>query len=448
MTQTTGPEDRQADVIVIGGGLAGLTATALVARAGRSVIVLERSARLGGRAATHVRADARLNLGPHAIYRGGHAFRVLRDLDVPFSGRFPVPHKSFLFAGDAAYRLPSGLWSLATSRLLGAREKWRMARLLSTLPRLDTRPLDRTPLSDWVGREAGTGPLAGVLLALFRLGTYAHDPERLSAGAALDQLKLALAENVWYLDGGWQTLVDGLRDRAARHGTAVRTGAQVGSVGGDGEGVTVRLADGGVLTGGAAVLAVGPDAACTLLGLPADAPLARRVAAGVPVRASCLDVALDRLPRPGHDFALGTDRPLYYSVHSASARLAPDGVAVVHAMKYLGNDRAADGGELEAFLDKLQPGWAGHAVARQALPGMTVSHALPLASEGGLAGRPGVAAAGEGHPNVFLAGDWVGGRGMLADASAASAEEAAGLALAALAASPARPGRRPSRVGA
>jgi hypothetical protein len=53
---------------------------------------------------------------------------------------------------------------------------------------------------------------------------------------------------------------------------------------------------------------------------------------------------------------------------------------------------------------------------------MTVSPGLPRADEGGLAGRPGVALPG--CPCVFLAGDWVGPQGMLADAAAASAVDA------------------------
>ena len=56
--------------------------------------------------------------------------------------------------------------------------------------------------------------LSLLLAALFRLSTYCDDPEQMSAGAAIDQLKLALAGNVWYLDGGWQTLVE----RPARSG--------------------------------------------------------------------------------------------------------------------------------------------------------------------------------------------------------------------------------------
>ena len=441
-----GYERDHADVIVVGGGLAGLTAAALLARAGCSVVVLERAAKPGGRAITHVRQGVRFNLGPHALYRRGHAFRLLRELGVPFTGRSPDAGRGLLFADDTPHLLPAGLGTLLATRLLTPREKWRLMRLLMALPRLDARPYDRLALGDWIERTSGAGRLAGLLETLFRISTYADELRRLSAGSALDQLKMAVAGNVWYLDGGWQTLVDGLRDRAVRCGADLRTGARVGAVQVDCEGVSVRLADGEALRGYAAVLAVGPEEACKLLDLPEDAPLVRWTAGRIPVRAACLDVALNRLPRPNHLVAFGMDRPLYYSVHSAVARLAPEGVAVVHVAKYLGGGAAADEGELEGFLDALQPGWTEHVVDRRFLPGMAVAHALPSADEGGLAGRPGVAV--DGRPRVFLAGDWVGARGMLADASAASAEEAACGVQAIVGHTAARSAGRSAHVGA
>ena len=132
-------------------------------------------------------------------------------------------------------------------------------------------------------------------------------------------------------------------------------------------------------------------------------------------------------------FALGLDEPHYYSVHSTTARLAPDGVVVLHAMRYLGTGATpakAVEAELESLLDRMQPGWRAHVVARRFLPGLTVSHSQPRAADGGLAGRPGAVV--NGRPGVFLAGDWVGDRGMLADAAAASARAAAQAALASL----------------
>jgi hypothetical protein len=103
-------------------------------------------------------------------------------------------------------------------------------------------------------------------------------------------------------------------------------------------------------------------------------------------------------------------------------------------MKYLGDDTEmpshAIERELECFLDKLQPGWRPHILARRFLPAMTVTHCLPRAERFGRRGRPEVSI--RDRHNVFLAGDWVGPEGMLADASAASAIEAAKLVQAAL----------------
>src|SRR5262249_56416679 len=91
-------------------------------------------------------------------------------------------------------------------------------------------------------------------------------------------------------------------------------------------------------------------------------------------------------------FALGIDRPLYLSVHSASARLAPDGSALIQTAKYLppdDQDSAEDvEKELEGLLDLVQPGWRELVVYRRFLPEMTVVNSLPLARLGGTGGRP------------------------------------------------------------
>jgi phytoene dehydrogenase-like protein len=423
-----------ADVLVVGGGLAGLSAAALVARAGRSVIVLEQSGHFGGRASTHVRDEIHWNLGPHALYCAGHAFRLFKDLGIPFTGRFPNPGNGLLVNDDAAFPIPAGIRSFIATRLLTVREKWQLARFLMRLTKLDARQFEGVSLRDWLDQAIGSGNLALLLGALFRVSTYCDDLERLSAGVALNQLKLALTGNVWYLNGGWQTLVDGLRNQAAAHGADFRTATRAKAVRSRGDGVSVELASGGELRARAAVLAVEPEKARDLLDMPVDSALARWTEDSIPIRAACLDLALSRLTRPHNRFALSLDRPLYYSVHSAAAKLAPEGVAVVHVMKYLGNDTTASSQavmqELESFFDQLQPGWREHTIARRFLPAMTVAHGLPTADEDGLLGRPAVALPE--RPNVFLAGDWVGASGMLADASAASAVESSQRVLAIL----------------
>ncbi len=422
-----------AEVIVVGGGLAGLTAAADAAREGRSVLVLEKSKHLGGMAATQVQDGVHFNLGPRALYCGGRAFAILRDLGVPFTGRFPNAGQSLtVLNGDLMPYPARGGAVLLTSRALSLREKWRLGRLLRRLPQIDAQSLDSIALADWIRVAVGAGNAALVLRSLFRLITYTVEPQRMSAGAAIKQLQVSLNGYVWYLDGGWQTLIDGLAAVARRRGAEIRTSAAVEAVQSGAAGVAVRLRGGETLHARAAVLALAPPAACTLLDLGAESKLARFAAGSSPMRAACLDVALNRLPRPERRAVFGTDRPLYYSVHSAAAKLAPAGVAVMHVMKYLGAD-ASSGDEphveLEEFLEQVQPGWREHVVAQRFLPSMTVSWHLPLAEWGGLAGRPDVAVAE--RPHVYLAGDWVGREGMLADAAVASGREAARRALAA-----------------
>src|SRR2546425_10634106 len=54
------------DVVVVGGGVAGLATASLLARRGKRVILLEQARSLGGRAQTKQQDGFYLNIGPHA----------------------------------------------------------------------------------------------------------------------------------------------------------------------------------------------------------------------------------------------------------------------------------------------------------------------------------------------------------------------------------------------
>ena len=63
------PSTLHAPVVVVGGGLSGLIASTLVARAGLPAVLLEKSTAPGGRAVSRDRHGFIFNLGPHALYR-------------------------------------------------------------------------------------------------------------------------------------------------------------------------------------------------------------------------------------------------------------------------------------------------------------------------------------------------------------------------------------------
>lgn len=61
---------QKVDVVVVGGGIAGLTAAIYAAKAGKQTVVIEKQNRLGGRAVSNKKKGAYFNLGAHSLYKG------------------------------------------------------------------------------------------------------------------------------------------------------------------------------------------------------------------------------------------------------------------------------------------------------------------------------------------------------------------------------------------
>lgn len=415
-----------ADTIVVGSGLAGLVAAVRLAERGHRVLVLEGSRHVGGRAMTTDDGGFQFNIGGHALYRTGAGAGILRQLGVPLQGRVPNG-KSVVVRNGKLFRLPAGLLSLATTGALGLRGKRELAGLLGRLPKLDRHEFDRMSVVEWIDTEARDAGTRMLLHALVRLTTYGNMPNLQSAGVAIEQLQLGVLGGVLYLDHGWQSIVDALLHRLTAAGGSAQTSAAVASVQIDG-GVAagVVLNDGREFSARRVVLAVPPKVAAGMMPDGRGDSLRRAAEQSLPVRAGCLSVGLKNWQRRRPTFALGLDRPLYYSVHSEFARLAPAECASICLMKYLGDEvpePAELRGELEALLTQLQPDWRESVAAEQFLPNITVVPALDLASAGGASGRPPVVV--EDVPGLRVAGDWVGSEGTLADASIASGYRAA-----------------------
>ena len=192
-----------------------------------------------------------------------------------------------------------------------------------------------------------------------------------------------------YVDGGWQGIVDGLARALASAGGTLHEGTAVGAVESDGRSALVHAAYGPVEATTVILAGLPPAEACRLLG---RAPGAFGDL-GPPVEAACLELGVTRPAQPPVVF--GLDRPLYLSVHAPVARLAPPGRAIVEVMHYLPpghqQEAAEDRAELAALASRC--GIDGSSIEQERfLRRVTVAHALPLAGEGGLAGRPAVTA--------------------------------------------------------
>lgn len=77
------------DVVIIGGGLAGLVAANFLAQSHLSVLVLEKGKVVGGRAKTDRINNQLFNIGPHALYKKGKAKHILEQLGIILQGKSP-----------------------------------------------------------------------------------------------------------------------------------------------------------------------------------------------------------------------------------------------------------------------------------------------------------------------------------------------------------------------
>lgn len=411
------------DVVIIGGGIAGLTASIYLAQAGRKVLLLDKGTKLGGRAASNEIAAARVNLGAHALYKS--ALPILREIGVTPTGGMPKPTSTFVFKGANGGNEALPFSQLLLGSFLKWHEKTQLLRFYSRLRKTDTAALHKVSMQAYLESQISSPRVRNVVLALVRVSTYCDAPELLSAGAVIEQLKQS---QVMYVDGGWQTIVSKLTEQAQQAGVSIRTGSPAREITGSYPRMTVTLKDGMQLITSYVLSTAGPADTLALLNPALTSAEAAVYEQLIPVRAACLDLVVAGLPQPKTKFALGADYPWYFSNHSAVSAFSDNPAhAVVHVMKYLpaskDSEPLQDERELEGFLDLIQPGWRKHVVQQRFLPRMLVSHAVVTATNGGLPGRPGPAV--EGRPGLYVAGDWVGSSGMLLNASLSSAKEAA-----------------------
>lgn len=400
------------DVVVVGGGLAGLVAAVDASRAGAATTLVEARSAGGGRARSDSTAGFHVNHGAHALYRAGAARAVLDDLGVSWSGHLPRVKGSGLLVdgkrvspmsrgGMAAAGGVAGLRALARAVRASTVESWR-----------------GRSMADWF--EAQPAAARPVLWTAIRTSTYQADLDACDAGDILAQLRRG-ARGVDYLDGGWQTLVDGLERMADADGVR-RVHGKVTAVRPEGERWSVEFAD-GAIDAGAVVIAVGGATEADGLLAGRSSAVRRWAEVADPVVASTLEVLLRSKPVRGRVAAYAVDEPVYSVDAAASCRVAPEGAALVHGLFYEPDrlPEAAPRARLEAALDAWQPGWRDRVVEVIERKRMVVAHDRPRLAPA--ADRP--AAVIPDLDGVFLASDAVTTDGLLADAAASSARVAA-----------------------
>jgi uncharacterized protein with NAD-binding domain and iron-sulfur cluster len=233
-------------VIVVGGGLAGITAALDCADAGCSVTLLEARPRLGGLTYSFRRGDLEIDNGQHVFLRCCTAYRALLDRlgvagQTVLQPRLDIPVVSTRDGRRARLRrdhLPAPLHlarSLLAYRPLGVRARLRAARAVLALRGVDrTDPAtDRRAFGDWLrahGQDAGSVEALWDLIGVATLNAHADDA---SLALAAMVFQVGLLEEAGAADLGWSRVPLGRLHgeaalaRLAEAGVTVRTSTKV-----------------------------------------------------------------------------------------------------------------------------------------------------------------------------------------------------------------------------
>lgn len=431
--------DDDVRAVVIGGGIAGVTAALLLAERGIAVTLLERDAQLGGRLAAWptVLADGSRQMiehGFHGFFRQYYNWHnVLRRIDPELSflrpaGRYPVvsrhwPEESF---SGLPHRPPANLVALvARSPSLKLRElrgvDGKAAVPLLSYARDETyRRFDDMSAKDFLDTLGMPARARAHLFDVFAHSFFNHQDE-MSAAEMIMQFHFYFLRNPEGLDfdaptEDYETAIwTPLARQLQALGGDIRTGAAVDRID---PGWTVVLRGGATVTADHVVLATDPRSAREIVagspGLTALAPqLAGRMATvrtAPPYAVSRIWTDRDCAPRRSVFTSVAEEATLdsvtlYHRIERAAgqwARRSGGSVLELHAY-------AAPAGVDAADLTKRM--WSELGVLWPETTGMTildveerVGDDAPAFAPGSDATRPGVRSDADG---LYLAGDWV-----------------------------------------
>lgn len=269
-------------VVVVGGGLAGLSAAITCAERGASVTLLEKAPRLGGATWSFRRKGVWYDNGQHVFLRCCTQYRAFletlgvsdrvvlqRRLDVPVLSPDGRRGRIYRVGGPAPLHL---LPALTTYRLLPARHRARVAVTAMRLGRLSPEDpaLDERTFGEWLTEQSQPPAAIEALWNLISLPTLNLPATDASLALATKVFRTGLLDTSDGSDLGYARVplsalhADPGEDKLRALGATVRASIEVSRIEKDDSGFTVR-AGGEVIPADAVVVAVSHHQAAALL---------------------------------------------------------------------------------------------------------------------------------------------------------------------------------------
>lgn len=419
------------DFIIIGAGFGGLSTAALLARRGKSVLLLETKDHAGGRAFYFEKDGFTWQYGQHSHRLGsdGHANEVMKRLGDPLDFFEAPKGKSKIFFRGRLYDRPEGAWGFLTTKALSFSSRLKFLRLYIKIKKLDSCEwYDRTLLDLYRSFFKPDSELEEFLNFL-GFTIMLPDASLVSAGEVIDFIQRVSRVPVPVADvpGGSKQIIDKLVRAIEAHGGEIRFGEKVTSLKIEKKRIRRVVTEKDEFSGDNVVFAAPIKGLARLMPGEALSPGFVKYAASLQNSGGVVIDFVSREPLadlPGG--ILGVDEPLWVKFQTLfDDTVAPAGYHVCSWGLLTEWGKADDRDAQEATEKRLReiaeicmPGFSDRVVRERKLiiPVVNANMLIPSQSR---PHRPGVRS--EDIDNLFLAGDTVSAVGCSGDIAFASA---------------------------
>lgn len=413
------------DVVVVGGGLAGLSAAARLAHHGKKVALVERG-KLGGRAMTIKLKGFQFNFGAHAIYARDKSYLTTMEkemnLDITWED-YQQLHSRYDM-GEETTVIPSNFGGLLQTKLLKGADKFRFAyHIFFTTLGFEKGDPDLS-IQEWIELNRISPAVREMMLNLANSNFFAGDARQIPSDVFFSYYRRIFKTNipVSFIQGGWQVLINEFKRVIHENDGDIFDKTKITDLETDGKTVQSAFAKRHQFTADEFIFAIPPE---QLQKLFTDTRLNkefRKYTDYEPTYVMFYDVGLKKRIETEYTYVFDKERQIFITDISYYDLLAaPPGGQLLQAVAYLRPDQVNDTEaheviieKFEAFYDKHFPGWRKELVipraskkpVLQAIRWNMHHHGLPTHFDQ--------------MPNIYFAGDWTKAEGQLSELSFSS----------------------------
>ncbi|MCX7572257.1 FAD-dependent oxidoreductase [Tumebacillus sp. DT12] len=415
--------------VVVGGGLAGLSVAARLAKSGVHVTLLEKAPKLGGRAVTIPLKGFDFNFGAHAIYARDSSYirKLERELGLDIGWADFDPKKARYDLGDEMTEMPATLEGLYKTKVLpkGSLKARFALDIVKTVCWLE-RGEEGVTIGEWLKRSGRHEDVIELMLTLASSNFFTQEPERIPSTVYFKYYQRLFTTNkaVSYIAGGWESLVKELERVVKESGSEIVTKAKIEGVEfEEGRVRAVRTGE-GVYEADEFVFAVPPKELGKIF---AETGLQESIAPYLLYRPNTVlvyDIGLTQRIDTPYTYIYDKEARVFMTDISAYTNCTPPGGQMIQAIAYLKSEEVGDREHaqmrkesIQKLFDKHLPGWRDQ-LAAQRYTERAAAQEIKVEDDQKL-----MPVQFHACKNAYFAGDWVQGVGQLSELSFSSGYE-------------------------